>query len=360
MDELASAGSCVVYGTGRMIALPALGNKVTGTFRQTSRGFGFVIPDEPNAHGDLLHSRRGQPGCGHGRLCRCQGDCAGEVRHTRPAATSPGRIVEILKLATNKVVGTLAKQNGRWVVIPDGNVFKTPVEVQDVTAKNGAENDKVVLEILKYPQGDQLAQGVVTEILGAKGEPEVELQSVIRQFDLPAKFPEEVIAQARLAAQTYDPEKFLASGDREDLRDDLIVTIDPDDARDFDDAISLKHLKGTARHDTEEMEEPDVEQLMQSGTGDAVWELGVHIADVSSFVVVESTMDLEARARGNSTYFPGYVIPMLPEVLSNGVCSLQEAAAASYEDRSDIRYDAAGRVVGTPLRQYHLFKAKAA
>ena len=344
VDELASAGR-VVYGTGRMIALPALGNKVTGTFRQTSRGFGFVIPDEPNAHGDLFIPAGDN-------LDAVTGDfvvakvIVREKYDTRDRRNVSGRIVEILKRATNKVVGTLAKQNGRWVVIPDGNVFKTPVEVQDVTAKNGAENDKVVLEILKYPQGDQLAQGVVTEILGAKGEPEVELQSVIRQFDLPAKFPEEVVAQARLAAQTYDPEKFLASGDREDLREELIVTIDPDDARDFDDAISLKHLKGTARHDTEEMEEPDIEQLMQSGTGDAVWELGVHIADVSSFVVVESTMDLEARARGNSTYFPGYVIPMLPEVLSNGVCSLQEAQPRLTKT-AYIRYDAAGRVVGT-------------
>ncbi|MGN6369863.1 MAG: ribonuclease R family protein [Phycisphaerae bacterium] len=344
VDELASAGR-VVYGTGRMIALPALGNRVTGTYRQTSRGFGFVIPDEANAHGDLFIPQGDN-------LDAVTGDfvvakvIVRDKYDTRDRRNVSGRIVEILKRATNKVVGTLAKQNGRWVVIPDGHVFKTPVEVQDVTAKNGAENDKVVLEILKYPQGDQLAQGVVTEILGTKGEPEVELQSVIRQFDLPSKFPEEVMAQARQAAQGYEPEKFLAGGDREDLRDELIVTIDPDDARDFDDAISLKHLKGTARHDTEDMEEPDVEQLMETGTGDAVWELGVHIADVSSFVVVESTMDLEARARGNSTYFPGYVIPMLPEVLSNGVCSLQEAQPRLTKT-AFIRYDAAGRVVGT-------------
>ncbi|HUO09435.1 MAG TPA: VacB/RNase II family 3'-5' exoribonuclease [Phycisphaerae bacterium] len=343
VDELASAGR-VVYGTGRMIALPALGNKVTGTFRQTSRGFGFVIPDEPNAHGDLFIPAGDN-------LDAVTGDfvvakvIVREKYDTRDRRNVSGRIVEILKRATNKVVGTLAKQSGRWVVIPDGNVFKTPIEVQDVTAKNGAENDKVVLEILKYPQGDQLAQGVVTEILGSKGEPEVELQSVIRQFDLPAKFPDAVMDQARQAAVGYDPEKYLASGEREDLREEMIVTIDPDDARDFDDAISLKHLKGTARHEPEEME-PDIERLMESGTGEAVWELGVHIADVSSFVVVESTMDLEARARGNSTYFPGYVIPMLPEVLSNGVCSLQEAQPRLTKS-AFIRYDAAGRVVGT-------------
>ena len=345
VDALATAGR-VVYGTGRMIALPALGNKVTGTYRQTSRGFGFVIPDEPNAHGDLFIPVGDNLDAVTGDFVTAKVIVREKYDTRDPRRSISGRIVEIVKRATNKVVGTLAKQKGRWVVIPDGNVFKTPVEVQDVTAKNGAENDKVVLEILKYPQGDQLAQGVVTEILGTKGEPEVELQSVIRQFDLPAKFPEAVVDQAREAAQTYDPEKFLASGDREDLRNELIVTIDPDDARDFDDAISLRHLKGTARHDTEEMEEPDIEQLMETGTGDAVWELGVHIADVSSFVTVESTMDLEARARGNSTYFPGRVIPMLPEVLSNGVCSLQEAQPRLTKT-AYIRYDAAGRVVGT-------------
>src|SRR5208283_1514326 len=95
-----------------------------------------------------------------------------------------GRIVEILKRATNKLVGTLIKQNGRWVVVPDGNIFKAVIEIQDIGAKNAAENDKVVVEIVRFPSGDRLAQGVITEILGAKGEPEVELQSVIRQFDL--------------------------------------------------------------------------------------------------------------------------------------------------------------------------------
>jgi len=124
---------------------------------------------------------------------------AGNKRNTR------GRIIEILKRAASKLVGTLVKQNGRWVVVPDGHIFKTVVEIQDIGAKNAAENDKVVVELLRFPSGDLLAQGVITEILGAKGEPQVELQSVIRQFDLPSVFPEPVLAQARTAATTYDP-----------------------------------------------------------------------------------------------------------------------------------------------------------
>jgi ribonuclease R len=341
VEELATAKRLFI-GAGRALTLPPIGNSVTGAFRQTSRGFGFVIPDETNAHGDLFIPAGDNLDAVTGDYVTAK-VIVRDKYDTRDRKNISGRIVEVLKRATNKVVGTLHKQNGRWVVIPDGHVFKTPVEVGDVSAKNGAENDKVVLEILKYPQGDQLAQGVITEILGGKGEPEVELQSVIRQFDLPRAFPEAVLAQARTAAMSYDPREFMA--DREDLTGEMIATIDPDDARDFDDAISLRHLKGAARLDPEEME-TDIEHLMESGSSEAVWELGVHIADVSSFVVVETPMDMEARTRGNSTYFPGYVIPMLPEVLSNGVCSLQEDQPRLTKS-AFIRYDASGRVVGT-------------
>lgn len=347
VEEMAAAGR-VVWGSGRTIVLPAMKNRVTGIFRQTSRGFGFVIPDEPNAHGDLFIPAGDN-------LDAVTGDSVAakvivrEKYDTRDRRNVSGRIVEILKRATNKLVGTLTRQNGRWMVIPDGNVFKSPVEIQDAGAKNAAENDKVVVELVRFPQGDQLAQGVITEMLGAKGEPEVELASVIRQFDLPAEFPEKVLAQARGAATGYDAEQQLGRGGREDLREELIVTIDPDDARDFDDAISLRKLKGHAGGAQNEDETPDdrqIEQMLMGSAGEAAWELGVHIADVSAFVPVESDLDLEARMRGNSTYFPGHVIPMLPEVLSNGVCSLQENQPRLCKS-AFIRYDAAGRVVGT-------------
>jgi ribonuclease R len=342
VEELA-ANNRVVWagGTGRMIQLPALGNRVTGTFRQTSRGFGFVVPDEVNAHGDLFIPAGENMDAVTGDFVAAKVVVRDKYDMSRDRKNISGRIVEIIKRATNKLVGTLGKLNGRWVVNPDGNVFKSPVEIQDVGAKNAAENDKVVVEIVRFPQGEQLAQGVITEILGAKGEPEVELQSVIRQFDLPSEFPEKVLEQARTAARSFDPEAALG-GNREDLRHELIITIDPDDAKDFDDAISLRKLKGAPAGDEGE---ENIAQLMGE-VGEAAWELGVHIADVSHFVVVETAMDLEARARGNSTYFPGYVIPMLPEILSNGVCSLQENQPRLCKS-AFIRYDAAGRVVGT-------------
>ena len=144
-----------------------------------------------------------------------------------------------------------------------------------------------------------------------------------------------------------------AYNDREDLREGVDRdTIDPDDAKDFDDAISLRKLKGSAKAaPSTGNDDEDIEQMLASSVGEAgeaVWELGVHIADVSSFVGVESPMDMEARARGNSTYFPGYVIPMLPEVLSNGVCSLQENQPRLCKS-AFMRYDAAGQCGGDPL-----------
>ena len=341
VEQLAVDGR-IVWGPGRSITLPAIGNTVSGVYRQTTRGFGFVIPDQPNAHGDLFIAIGDNMDAITGDFVKAK-VVVRDKNDTRDSRRSiSGRIIEILRRATNRVVGTLKNENNRWIVIPDGNVFKNPVAVPDAAARNPQEGDKVVLEILRYPTGDELAQGVITEILGAKGEPAVELQSVIRQFDLPDKFPEAVVEQARAAAQGYDPKNYP---EREDLRDELIVTIDPDDARDFDDAISLKLLKGGAARKGADGED-DVERLLDGNVGSAAWELGVHIADVPAFIPVESAMDLEARARGNSTYFPGFVIPMLPEVLSNGVCSLQENQPRLTKS-AFIRYDASGRVVGT-------------
>jgi ribonuclease R len=143
------------------------------------------------------------------------------------------------------------------------------------------------------------AQGVITDVLGQAGEKDVDLKTVIVQYNLPEKFPEEVKNEARTAVDSFNPDSERAH--RYDLAAEIVCTIDPDDAKDYDDAISLKQVEN------------------------GYWELGVHIADVSHFVRDGTAMDEEARERGNSTYFPGFVIPMLPEILSNGVCSLQEA-----------------------------------
>jgi ribonuclease R len=190
------------------------------------------------------------------------------------------------------------------------------IAVDDVSAKNARHKDKVVVEILSYPTERYLARGVITEVLGRGGQYESEIQSIIRQYHFPVEFDEDSIEQARQAAAEFNPE---AVGGREDITEKVVVTIDPPDAKDFDDAISLEK------------------------DSDGNWVLGVHIADVSSFVAADSPLDAEAKTRGNSVYLPGRTIPMLPEILSNGICSLQpeqkrfvKSVYTTYDDDGNV------------------------
>ena len=151
------------------------------------------------------------------------------------------------------------------------------------------------------------------------GQYDSELYSIIAQYNLPTEFPEDCREQARRSTEAYDPDRAV---NRADLSDQVILTIDPPDAKDFDDAISL------------------------TKTRDGHWRLGVHIADVSHFIPLDSPLDSEARRRGNSVYLPLKVLPMLPEVLSNGICSLQPNQKR-FAKSAYITYDAEGRVLGT-------------
>jgi ribonuclease R len=207
-----------------------------------------------------------------------------------------GKVLEILERAQNKFVGTLLKETIGWIVQPDGTGFVEPISVDDVGAKGARKKDKVVVEILSYPTERYLARGVIVEVLGRAGRYESEIRSIIRQYHLSDEFEDDCIDQARRAADEFDSEQI---GTRDDITKKVIITIDPPDAKDFDDAISLE----------------------KDSDGNRV--LGVHIADVSCFMPPDSPLDAEARIRGNSVYLPEKTIPMLPEILSNGICSLQ-------------------------------------
>ena len=312
-DQLRQAGH-VVVGSGNLVSLAAISSKVTGTFRANPRGFGFVIPLEPSSHGDLFVPPGENSGAMTGDIVAVKvlkkGKAGGQIRYS-------GQVTEILQRAQDKFVGTLQKTNEGWIVQPDGASFFELIAVDDVSAKNAGHKDKVVVEILSYPTEKYLARGVITEVLGRGGQYESEIQSIIRQYHLPVEFDEDCIEQAREAAAEFNPEE---TGDREDITEKVIVTIDPPDAKDFDDAISL---------------EKDV-----SGN----WVLGVHIADVSNFVAADSPLDVEAQTRGNSVYLPGRTIPMLPEILSNGICSLQPEQKR-FVKSAYITYDRNGKVL---------------
>ena len=291
-DQLRRAGR-VVTGERNLVNLPPLSGRIIGTFRANPKGFGFVIPLEPAAHGDLFIPPDETAAAMTGDIVAAKvvkkGKRAGQMRYK-------GKIVEILERAQSKLVGTLLKHAEGWVVQPDGTAFTEPISVDDVAAKGAKEKDKVVVEILSFPTEKYLARGVITEVLGRAGQYDSEIASIIHQYHLPTEFDADCIEQARKAAAEFKPEQLEA---RENITGKVIITIDPPDAKDFDDAISL---------------EKDAQDN---------WVLGIHIADVSNFVQSDSALDVEAGTRGNSAYLPGKTIPMLPEILSNGICSLQ-------------------------------------
>ncbi|MHC4880479.1 MAG: ribonuclease R [Planctomycetota bacterium] len=209
-----------------------------------------------------------------------------------------GRVEQVIERATRTFVGTYFEEWNQGKVRIDGGVFADAVSVGDPGAKGAVPGDKVVVEMIRFPSHFQAGEAVLTKILGARGEPGVDEQAIIHEFGLPETFPEEVLAEARDHAAAFDETDL--SG-RLDLTRETIVTIDPVDARDFDDAISLQKIEKDH------------------------WLLGVHIADVAHFVREGSRLDDEAKKRGTSVYLPGRVIPMLPETISNALASLQQS-----------------------------------
>jgi ribonuclease R len=175
-----------------------------------------------------------------------------------------GEVLEIIERETHQFVGVYFEQGGSGFVQVDGDVFAKPIDVGDPGAKNAAPDDKVVIEMVRFPSHLHDGEAVIIEVLGPRGSPGVDTLSILREFDLPEEFSEEVLAAARDQAEGFDES---VSGSRRDFTAVTVVTIDPADARDFDDAISLERLEG------------------------GHWRLGVHIADVSHFVPAGSPLD---------------------------------------------------------------------
>jgi len=268
---------------------------VVGIFRRAAGGYGFVRPLEAAAgdrSGDIHISAASALDAATGDTVRVRLARGRDVRRPGPA----GEIVEVVTRRTTRFVGSYFEAaGGGWVRI-DGTNFARPVSVGDPGAKGVRENDKVVVEMVRFPSHLRDAEGVIVEVLGAAGEAGVDTLTVIHEFGLPGPFPEGALAESRRQAERFREE--VPAG-RRDLTGRVIVTIDPVDARDFDDAISLERIDR------------------------GHWLLGVHIADVSHFVEEGSPLDQEAKARGTSVYLPDRVIPMLPEIVSNNLASLQ-------------------------------------
>jgi len=262
-----------------------------GTLRCTRSGFAFVTPDDERERerGDLFIREDDMSTAMHGDkvIARVTG---------RAARGREGAIEAVLRRANRTVVGRFFKEGKEAFVMPlDERIFEVIV-IPAAETRKAQEGEIVNVEITRPPTPDRPPTGRIVEVLGDDDTPGIDLEIIIRKHRLPYIFPEAVIAEAEAIKDEISAAEIAR---REDLRDWLTVTIDGETARDFDDAVSLEYLpNGRAR-------------------------LGVHIADVSYYVREGSHLDTEALRRGTSVYFPERAIPMLPEHLSNGICSLK-------------------------------------
>ena len=271
-------------------ALPEQINLVVGTLDSTRKGAGFVVPEKRKAdETDVFVPPHKLGGAVHGDRV------VARVEGRRGRDNREGRIIQVLERAHSQVVGTLQRGKRFGFVVPDNTRLGFDVYVAEEALKQAQEGQKVVVSIEDWGDGTKSPEGRVTEVLGDPDAPGVDILSIIRTHELDADFPPEVEESARQLTADFDAE----AKQRLDLRDKLVFTIDPHDAKDFDDALSI---------------EP---------RGHGLYEIGIHIADVSHYVREGGSIDEEAFDRGTSVYLVDRVIPMLPEHLSNGLCSLK-------------------------------------
>ena len=288
----------VAWGPKHLVQVGARnsrGDQVVGTFRRIAAGFGFVTPLDSKAadrSDDIYIAKNKTLSAADGDTVRVR---ISQRRQGKQIRIS-GRILEVIERKTRRFVGTYHERDEWGFVTVDGGLFDTPILVGDAGAKDCRPGDKVVIEMVHFPSLREEGEAVIVEVLGPRGKPGVDTLTVIREFDLPEEFPESALQSAREQADRFDEDDING---RTDFTQTTVVTIDPETARDFDDAISLERIEN------------------------GHWLLGVHIADVSHFVPERSPLDDEAYARGTSVYLPDRVIPMLPEIISNNLASLQ-------------------------------------
>lgn len=272
--------------------IPERMNLVVGRLSATSKGYGFVIPENPgnpdqpdvfippDAMMNAMHKDRVVV-----RIHR-------QPQHGR---SREGEIIRIVERANTKVVGTFECSRHFGFVLPDDTRVGHDIFIPKDEFNGAKIGAKVVAEIVKWPEKKRSAEGRIIEVLGQKGDPGIEILSIIKKHDLPTEFPGEVERAAAHTPAAIDAEDITG---RRDLRHLPLVTIDSEDARDLDDAVYVERLKNGR------------------------YLLGVHIADVSYYVRENTPLDIEARQRGTSVYLVDRVLPMLPSRLSNGICSL--------------------------------------
>lgn len=310
IDELVATFE-LIETKGNKFALPKQIGAFIGKLSVNPKGFGFLAQEKDDifiAEGDL------------------EGAMNGDIAMVRIKKASRGRrdgkaegvVVDILQHAHSTVVGTVTKQANAYLLIPADRKLRTAIYIDYL--KDAKEDDVVILQITRYASGAKIGAGKVVNIIGNKDDNRIDILSTIASFDIPMDFKDKTIKEAANVDTRVMPTK-----NRVDYRDEMTITIDGADAKDLDDAISF---------------------YMENDN----YVLTVHIADVSHYVVPGSSLDKEAESRGNSVYFPGKVIPMLPKELSNGICSLHENVDR-YTLSCKMVVNKDGRVIDTQVNK---------
>ena len=287
LAELAFDGDIVEIAPGKFKA-PQRNNVATGTFVRRSNGKNSVLTDEDNesifvAERNSMHALNGD---------KVKVVIAAAKKNTEPEA----EVIEILEKKEQTFIGTLRVEKQYGILVTDSKFLATDIIIPKNRLKGGKTGDKAIARITSWENDEKNPKGEVLDILGVTGENTTEMHAILAEFGLPYRYPEAVEKAAdKIGAGITDQ----VVAQRIDMRATTTFTIDPKDAKDFDDALSIKKL------------------------GNGNWEVGVHIADVTHYVLPDSIIDKEAQKRATSVYLVDRVVPMLPEHLSNGICSLR-------------------------------------
>jgi ribonuclease R len=297
LARMERSGQVARIKQGNRYALPLAADLVPGRIRMNRAGVGFLQADDPKLP-TIRISQDATATAMHGDHVLVRRDVRPQIPRQRAAEEPTGRVVRVLEQARTQLVGTLQRGRQFLYVIPDDpritqDIYVTPPRDTGRPAQVG---DKVVVDLREWKSRHVNPEGEIVEVLGPPDAEGVDMLSVIRQYKLALHFPKRVLHEANAFGQEVKPGERAG---RVDCRTHRVVTIDPDDAKDFDDAICLQHAE------------------------QGHWKLWVHIADVSHYVKPGTALDEEAARRGNSTYLVDRVVPMLPEGLSNELCSLK-------------------------------------
>lgn len=288
LDELEEDGYIGRTKKGKIMSLNQMGLFV-GKFVSHRKGFGFVESDEEYTQDLFIPADNVNTAMHNDRVI------AEIVTPATDDRRAEGKIIKVVKREVTEVVGLFQPSKNFGFVVPDNKKFNQDIYIPKKFFSGAKENDKVVVEITVWPSEDRKPEGKIIEVLGQKGERGVEIDSIVKAHGLPEEFPKKVLDEAEFVAVPIPEEEIQR---RFDIRDLKTFTIDGEDAKDLDDAVSIEKLPN------------------------GNFKLGVHIADVTHYVREKSKLDKEALKRATSVYLVDKVIPMLPKTLSNGMCSL--------------------------------------